>query len=32
MNPCNTPRTKLSPLCLALLGSACGGLALSLAA
>lgn len=32
MNPCNIPRTRPSPLSLALLGSVCGGLALSLAA
>lgn len=32
MNPCNAPRTKLSPLSLAMLGSVCGGLTLSLAA
>lgn len=30
MNPCNTPNTKLPPLSLALLGSVCCGLGLSL--
>jgi hypothetical protein len=32
MNSCNTQHTQLSPLSLALLGSVCGGLALSLTA